>query len=90
MITKGEEKIFEGYLRQVDLDPEILCFHLELVNCNELKHHDKLSTFYMAKSYLSQRAPACWKDIVSVFRDIGDNRLANEVANKHCKTEVSH
>ncbi len=90
MITERDENVFRGYLRQVDVDLEILCNHLKLINCNELKYSNKLNPYYMAKSYLSQRAQACWEDIVSVFRDISNNRLANEVANKHCKTEVSH
>ena len=79
-----DAKILEGYLKKVNEDPVILCNHLELENCNQLKYGDsnKLKPLIMAESYLTQRAGACWENIVSMLCQMKMRRLANEVAEK--------
>ena len=77
-----DEKILERYLKRIDLEPNILCNRLDLKNCIELKNNKQQDAFYLARNYLSQRAVACWEDIVRIFCEMNERKLAKEVANK--------
>ena len=89
-IKERDGKILESYLEKIAVEPEILCYRLELSNCNKLKYSDELKPFYMARSYLSHRSKACWESLVNIFCEIKECRLANEIARNHNMHDKQH
>ena len=44
--------ILESYLKMIDMDPEVLCNHLAIKDCIELKHNNELRPFHLTKTII--------------------------------------